>query len=304
MPSQRRFLIAGASGLVGTALSRKLREDGHDVVTLVRRPSRGDQELTWDPSQGQLEGGLDARGPIDVVVNLSGAGIADRRWSAARKREILESRRSATRTLVKAMDEASQRPTAFLSSSAIGFYGDRGNDQLKEADEPGTGFLAEVCQAWEAEALAAADLGIRTVLLRTGIVLDREGGALAKQLPIFKAGLGGRLASGAQWTSWISLEDEVGAIAFLAAHDEVSGPVNLTAPAPVTNAAFTKALGSALHRPAVAVVPRLALAAALGGELVDEMLLASARVLPSVLLDAGYAFTSPELNAALASLLR
>lgn len=303
MADRKRILVAGASGLVGRALVARFEADGHEVVRLVRRETAAANEVRWDPSAGSINGGLEARGPVDVVVSLSGAGIADRRWSAARRREILSSRLEPTATLVAAMGEASSRPAAFLSASAIGFYGNRADEALSESSPAGEGFLAEVCKAWEAEALRAEALGVRTVLLRTGIVLDRSGGALAKQLPIFRAGLGGRLGSGKQWTSWITLEDEVAAVAFLADAEQVRGAVNLTAPVPVTNGEFTRALGSALHRPAVAVVPRVALAAALGGQLADEMLLASARVLPEVLTDAGFTFAHPEIDDALASLL-
>lgn len=303
MPEPRRFLLAGASGLIGRALVARLEADGHEVLRLVRRPASSSGEITWNPGSGRIEGGLEAKGKVDVVVNLSGAGIADRRWSAARKREILSSRLEATGTLVEAIGAAATPPRAFLSSSAIGFYGNRDDEVLTEASPAGGGFLAEVCEAWEAKALAAEALGVRTVLLRTGIVLDRSGGALAKQLPIFRAGLGGRLGSGRQWTSWITLDDEVDAIAFLAEADGLHGPVNLTAPVPVTNAVFTKELGKALRRPALAVVPRIALAAALGGELTDEMLLSSARVVPARLEEAGFAFGSRELPAALGSLM-
>ncbi|MEI6454553.1 MAG: TIGR01777 family oxidoreductase, partial [Actinomycetes bacterium] len=281
MANRGVVVIAGASGLIGKAFSTALRSRGQRVVALVRFSAKSADELQWDPSRAQLdERALEALGEIEAIVNLSGAGIADRRWSTKRKHEILDSRVNATRGLLEASAKLNQPPKSFLSASAIGFYGNRGDVELDEESLAGEGFLADVCKAWEAEAEAADRIGMRRITLRTGIVLTPLGGALAKQLPLFRAGLGGRLASGKQWMSWISLEDQIAAMGFLLDQEETKGVFNLTAPQALTNAVFTSTLARHLHRPAIAVAPRLALAAALGVELVDEMLLTSQRVLP------------------------
>ena len=302
-----KVLISGASGLIGSALIGALQARGDEVVTLVRPESddRPGSHVAWDPSRRSINtSALDAVGAIDAVVHLAGAGIADKRWSSARKREIDDSRINGTSTLAAAAAEMASPPSVFLSGSAIGIYGSRGDEELDEASEPGTGFLAEVCEHWEQAARPVAEVGIRTVLLRTGIVLSPKGGALAKQLPIFKMGAGGRLGYGRQWTSWISITDEVNAIIALLGDLEISGPVNLTAPTPVTNADMTKAIGRVLHRPSSLAVPPFALRAALGRELVDEALLASQRVLPSKLLDGGFQFEHATIESALTDLLK
>ncbi|MCX6511965.1 MAG: TIGR01777 family oxidoreductase [Actinobacteria bacterium] len=303
MANRGVVVIAGASGLIGKAFSTALRSHGQRVVALVRSRATSADELQWDPSRAQLdERALEALGEIEAIVNLSGAGIADRRWSTKRKHEILDSRVNATRGLLEASAKLNQPPKSFLSASAIGFYGNRGDVELDEESLAGEGFLADVCKAWEAEAEAADRIGMRRITLRTGIVLTPLGGALAKQLPLFRAGLGGRLASGKQWMSWISLEDQIAAMGFLLDQEETKGVFNLTAPQALTNAVFTSTLARHLHRPAIAVAPRLALAAALGVELVDEMLLTSQRVLPRALLNAGFAFASPTLDEALTAM--
>ena len=301
-----RVLISGASGLIGTALSAALDARGDEVIRLVRPSSTVGSPTTvsWDPLVDTLDRRrLTELGPIDAVVHLAGAGIADKRWSTARKAEILGSRTASTELVVRSICELEVAPAVLVSGSAIGYYGSRGDEVLTEASSCGHGFLAEVCAAWEAAAAPAAAAGIRTVLARTGIVLSPAGGALAKQLPLFKAGVGGRLSSGSQWLSWITLDDEVAAL--MAAIDDPSlvGAINLTSPNPVTNATFTKALGRALHRPAGLVVPAAALKLALGAELVNEALLASQRVQPAALLDAGFEFHDPDLDGALARLL-
>ena len=301
-----RVLISGASGLIGTALSAALDARGDEVIRLVRPSSTAGSptSVSWDPVAGTLDQHhLEDQGPIDAVVHLAGAGIADRRWSAARKAEILASRTTSTELVVRAICELAAAPAVLVSGSAIGYYGSRGDEILTEASSCGNGFLAMVCAAWEAATAPAAAAGIRTVLARTGIVLSPAGGALAKQLPLFRAGVGGRLSSGSQWFSWITLDDEVAAL--VAAIDDPSlfGPVNLTSPNPVTNAIFTKALGRALHRPAGLAVPAAALKLALGAELVDEALLASQRVQPAALDAAGFEFRDPDLDTALARLL-
>ncbi|MCC5954006.1 MAG: TIGR01777 family oxidoreductase [Acidimicrobiia bacterium] len=291
--------VTGSSGLIGTALARSLRADGHRVVPIVRSDRDGDV-LRWDPSVGRI----DAAGfeGLDAVVHLAGEGIADKRWTAERKRSILESRTKGTSLLADTLATLDRPPKVFLSGSAIGYYGDRGDEVLTESSTPGDIYLSEVCTAWEAAAQPAVDAGIRTTFLRTGIVLSTEGGALAKTLPLFKLGLGGRLGSGRQWWSWITIADEVGAIRFLLDAD-VAGPVNLTAPEPSTNAEFTKTLGSVLGRPTVLPVPAFGPKLVLGGELAEQLLFSSQRVHPDVLLDAGYTFEHPDLPTGLRATL-
>lgn len=293
--------VTGASGLIGSALAASLEADGHRVRRLVRRPARsGRDEVSWDP----VRGGIDAAAlaGVDAVVHLAGAGIGDRRWSAERRREILDSRTVSTVLLAGTLAELDAKPAVLLSGSAIGYYGDRGDEVLTETSDAGDIFLSEVCVAWEAAAEAAIDAGIRTAFLRTGIVQAREGGALAKTLPLFRVGLGGKLGTGRQWWSWISLEDEVRAIRFLLDH-EVSGPVNLTAPNPTTNAEYTKVLGRVLGRPTVLPVPSFGPRLLLGRDLADQLLFASQRVQPTELLEAGFEFTHPDLEGALRHVL-
>ena len=293
--------VTGSSGLIGSALVRSLEADGHQVVPVVRRePRPGERAVAWDPTGGSID--ADALEGVDAVVHLAGEGIAEKRWSAEQKRRILDSRTHGTVLLAGALAGLDRPPAVLLSGSAIGYYGDRGDEVLTEASPPGDIFLSEVCTAWEAAAQAAVDAGIRTAFLRTGIVLDAGGGALAKTLPLFKLGLGGRLGPGTQWWSWISLEDEVRAIRFLLESD-VAGPVNLTGPRPVTNAEFTKALGAVLGRPTVLPVPKLGPKLLLGGELAEQLLFASQRVQPAALEDAGFAFSHPDVEAALRAVL-
>ena len=299
-----KVLLTGGSGLIGTALRAEFERRGDTTIRLVRPESaRGGETLAWDPASGSIDlEGLRAAGPFDAVVHLAGAGIADKRWSQARKVEIFNSRVQSTELLVSSFSELDQRPAAFVSGSAIGIYGSRADEELTEASAPGTGFLAEVCEAWESAAVPAANLGVRTVLARTGIVLSAKGGALGRQLPLFRFGLGGRLGAGRQWFSWISLDDEVNALIACCTDERLEGPVNLTAPSPVTNAEFTRVLGATLHRPTLLSVPPFALRTALGAELVDEALLASQRVLPTALEKAGFTFSTPDLESALRSL--
>ncbi len=300
-------LVAGGSGLIGTALGDRLRADGHQVTRLVRGPS-GDRpksdEVAWEPGRGAVDiGRLERAGRIDGVVNLAGAGIGDRRWSRSRKEAIVNSRLDSTRLLVGTFDRLSARPTVLVSASAVGFYGDRGDQVLTEASPAGTGFLAALCQAWERAAEPAADAGTRTVLLRSGIVLARAGGALGKQLPLFRVGLGGRTGSGNQFRSWISLDDEIGVIVRCLEDGGLSGPVNATAPHPVTDGELAKAIGAALHRPAVVRVPASALRLALGAEMAAEFVLGGQRVLPAVLEARGHRFTHAHVGAALRAAL-
>ena len=292
--------ITGSTGLIGEALRTSLLADGHRVVRVGRRPPRGPDEIRWEPDAGQLDAA--ALSGLDAVVHLAGEGIAERRWTDAQKARIESSRTVGTDLLARRVAEADDGPSVLVSGSAIGFYGDRGDEVLREGSAAGTGFLADVCQRWEAAADPARDAGVRVAHVRTGIVLDAHGGVLAKQLPLFKLGLGGRIGSGRQYMSWIALDDEVAAIRFLLDHD-MAGPVNLTAPTPVTNREFAEALGAALHRPTVVPVPGFGPKVLFGGELVDELLLAGQRVLPERLTDAGFEFSQPELLPALRALL-
>ena len=301
-----RIVISGGSGLIGTALRAALVARGDHVISLVRPSSQqhGPSDVAWDPREGTIDvAKLNELGPIDAVVHLAGAGIADKRWSVERRAEILDSRVSSTSLLATAITGLATLPPAFVSGSAIGIYGDRGDEVLTEDSSPGEGFLAEVCQRWEEAAAPAVAAGVRTTFARTGIVLSTAGGALKKQLPLFRAGLGGPLSSGTQWFSWIGIADEVGALIAMIDDPSLVGPVNLTAPDPVTNATFTTELSHALHRPSVFRVPRFALKAALGAELTEEALLASQRVLPRRLEASTFSFASPDLPDALQSIL-
>jgi uncharacterized protein (TIGR01777 family) len=252
--------------------------------------------VRWDPEAGTIDG--PALEGIDAVVHLAGEGVAEKRWSEAQKARILDSRRRGTHTLATALAALADKPSVLVSGSAIGYYGERGDDVITEATTAGTGFLAEVCLAWEAATTPAVDGGIRVVHARTGVVLSKKGGALKRQLPLFKWGLGGKLASGRQWMSWISIEDEVGAIIHAINTPTLSGPVNFTAPHPVTNADFTRAFGSAVHRPTLLPVPTFGLNLIIGRELAAN-LLGSARILPEKLLTSGYRFALPTIDDAL-----
>jgi hypothetical protein len=294
-----KIVISGASGLIGTQLVAKLSQGGHEVIRLVRRsPKSG--EIQWNPKSGTLDAA--ALEGADAVIHLSGAGIGDKRWTAGYRKEILDSRTDTTALLAKTIASLSRKPSVFLSGSAIGIYGARNDEQLTEVSTHGTGFLAEVCEQWEAAAKPAVDAGVRTVYLRTGIVLSPKGGALKKLLPLFKLGVGGKFGNGRQWQSWISIDDEIGAIEYLLTAN-VSGAVNLTAPNPVTNAEFTKVLASVLKRPAIVPVPTFAPKILLGGELADALLFTGQRVIPAALNASGYTFKHTTLESALRSLL-
>jgi len=295
-----RIVVSGSSGLIGTVLVASLRSHGHTVVRLVRRPASGPDEINWDPATGSLAAG--SLEGVDAVVNLSGAGIGDKRWTDDYKRELLDSRLQTTDLLARSIAAAERRPTVFLSGSAIGWYGPRGDEELSETSAPGDSFLAEICRRWEDATGAAEAAGVRTAHLRTGIVLTPRGGALKKQLPLFKFGLGGRFGNGRQWQSWISLDDEVAAIEHLLTAD-VAGAVNLTAPHPVTNQEFTKVLGSVLRRPTLVPIPSFGPKLLLGGELADALLFTGQRVLPTKLAGSGFAFSHPTLDGALRALL-
>ncbi len=292
-----RIAVTGSTGLIGTALLPALRERGHQAVSINRGPARRGA-LSWDVETGRID---DLSG-VDGVVHLAGIGIGDRRWNAAHKQAILDSRVTGTRLVVEAMAGADPTPSVLVSASAVGYYGDRGDAELDEDSGRGTGFLADVCVRWEEEADGAPDSGIRVVKTRSGIVLSKEGGALARMLLPFKLGLGGRLGPGTQWMSWISLPDQVRGIIHLLESD-VSGPVNMVAPGPVTNADFTKALGAALHRPTILPTPLWPVKARFGSELVEGMLLSSLRVAGSRLVKSGYQFRHPDLPSALRAVL-
>ena len=295
-----RVIISGASGLIGSALSDELHRDGHDVVKLVRRvPGAGD--IQWDPAAGVLP--VDALEGADAVVHLAGAGIGDHRWTAEYKAEILNSRVRSTTLLAETIASCTNRPPVMLSGSAIGIYGASDGRELDERSPVGTGFLADVCQQWEAAAAPASAAGTRVASLRTGIVLTPKGGALKKMLPLFKFFAGGRFGNGKQWQSWISLPDEVGAIKHLLTAD-ISGPVNLTAPNPVTNADFAKQLGKAMGRPSFLPVPSFGPKLLLGGELADALLFTGQNVLPKVLHESAYQFQHPRIDEAFAALLK
>lgn len=296
----KTVLIAGASGLVGQALGPWLQGRGYRVRRLVRRPIRGDDEVRWDPAAGELAPA--ALAEVDAVINLAGENLAAGRWTAARREAILRSRVDTTRTLVAAMGRTERRPAVFINASATGIYGDRGDDELTEASAPGSGFLADVCRAWEEPLAEVAQLGIRTIALRLGVVLTPQGGALAKMLPAFRAGVGGRLGHGRQWMSWITLDDLLGVIGHGLTHPACAGPVNAVAPQSVTNAVFTAALGRVLRRPTVLPVPAFVLRL-LFGQMADEALLSSTRAVPKTLLDTGFKFRQGEIEPALRQLL-
>jgi hypothetical protein len=296
-----RILVSGSSGLIGRALCARLPGLGHTPVRLVRRPAAGPDEIAWDPAAGTLDPA--ALAGLDAVVHLAGAGIADRRWTPARRRELVDSRVRSTMLLAVALAASASPPRVLLSASASGWYGDRGDEALDETAAPGGGFLAGLARAWEDAAAPAAAAGIRVVHPRTGIVLTPGGGALAQLLPLFRLGLGGPLGDGRQWWSWITLDDLVEALVHAIGHVEVRGPFNAASPAPATNTAFARALGRVLHRPAWLPAPAFALRLALGRELADEVLLASQRLRPAVLERTGFRFADPDLEPALRRLL-
>jgi len=293
LPPQR-IAVTGASGLIGSSLVGYLKSQGHTVQRLVRRPAVSSEEITWDPIAGTVD--LEALAGVDAVIHLAGAGVSDKRWTKKYKSEILNSRLLGTTTIAKAV--AIVKPQVFISASAIGWYGESGNRAVIESDRVGDDFLAAVCREWESAADLAGD--VRTVKLRTGLVLDPTGGALGKMLPIFRFGLGGKLSNGKQWWSWITLHDQIRAIAFLL-ENEVSGPVNLTSPNPVTNSEFTAGLARAMHRPALFPVPAIALKIVLGG--FSAEVLGSKKVMPQVLTEAGFTFDYPHISSALEKLV-
>lgn len=294
-----RIVIAGASGLIGHTLVAALRQEHHEVLRLVRTREAAEDAVYWNPVRGTVEGSFDR---VDAVVNLAGENIGAGRWTSERQQRILKSRIDATRTLVTVLNGATPAPRVLINASAVGCYGDRGDELLTEGSELGTGFLADVCRAWEAEAAKAEALGARVMMMRLGVVLGRDGGALARMLPLFRWGVGCRLGAGRQWMSWVHVDDVTGVVLRALVEESLTGACNVAAPNPVTNAVFTRELGLALRRPAVVPAPGWALRLAFG-QMADEALLASTRAVPNLLLRRGYAFRFPHLGPALLDLV-
>ena len=294
MALAQRIAVTGASGLIGSALVGYLKSEGHTVQRLVRRATVAPDEIRWDPKTGYVD--IDALRGVDAVIHLAGVGVGDKRWTKRYRSEILNSRLLGTTAIANAVAEV--KPQVFISASAIGWYGDSGNRAVVESDSVGNDFLAAVCREWEGAADLAGD--IRTVKLRTGLVLDPTGGALGRMLPLFRFGLGGKLGSGKQWWSWITLHDVVRAIVFCL-EKKISGPVNLTSPNPVTNQEFTSALARAMKRPALFPAPAIALKIALGG--FSSEVLGSKKVMPSALTEAGFKWDYPHISPALQALV-
>jgi len=295
------ILLSGASGMLGKAIALRFESQGNRVLRLVRRRAESESELSWDPAGAGIAEPQKLEG-LAAAVHLSGANVASRRWTAAFKREMAESRIQSTRVLSETLAGLKQPPKVLATASAIGFYGDRGDEMLDEGSPAGDGYFPELCQAWEDAARPAAEAGIRVVHPRFGMVVGRDGGAMARLAPLFRLGLGGRLGSGRQWMSWVAEEDAVSAVVFALENAAISGAVNVVSPQPVTNAAFTRELGRAVHRPAILPAPAFALRLAFGA-MADEALLASQRVLPKRLTQAGFAFAYPTLPQALAAVL-
>lgn len=296
-----RVAVTGSHGLIGRHLVPALVAAGHDVIRVVRGDAGEPGAVAWDPAAGQIDAA--ALAGADAVVHLAGVGIGERRWNPDHKRAVLDSRVQGTTLLAEAVARLDPRPAVLVSASAIGYYGDRDDELLSESSPSGSGFLADVCRRWEAATSPATAAGVRTVSLRTGVVQAAGGGALATQLPIFRLGLGGRLGRGRQWVSWISIDDEVGAVLHALGDARVEGPMNVTSPAPVTNAEYVATLGRILGRPAVLAVPPLALKVALGPEMASELLLASQRVAPGVLEATGFEWRHRYLEEALRAVL-
>jgi uncharacterized protein (TIGR01777 family) len=296
-----KILISGSHGLVGTALIQALESEGHDILRLVRYAPHSETEIEWSPDRysialARLEG-------FDAVVHLAGESIAEGRWSDEKKKQIRESRVKGTRLLGDALANLTNPPQTFVCASAIGYYGHRGDELLTEASAPGNDFLSGVCVEWESATALASEKGIRVVNCRFGIILDAKGGALKKMLPPFRMGVGGRIGSGNQWMSWIALDDVVSGIKFALANDSIRGPVNFVAPAPVTNAEFTKTLGQVLSRPTIFPIPAFGVRL-MFAEMADALLLSSQRVEPVILQTSGYLFQHPQLDGALRHVLK
>jgi uncharacterized protein (TIGR01777 family) len=294
-----RIVVAGASGLVGSALVTKLKAEGSEVTPLVRSAAKSG-EIEWHPNRGTTD--VPAMEGFDAVINLAGEGIANGRWTEKKKRSILDSRVNGTRLLSETMAQLSRKPATFINASAVGFYGSRGNELVDEESDPGEGFLAGVCRQWESATARAEQAGIRVVKLRFGVILTKNGGMMGSMLGPFKLGLGGKIGSGEQVISWVAMDDVVAAISFILQNESVRGPVNVVTPQPVTNEEFTKTLGRVLSRPTFMTMPAFA-ARLTFGEMADEMMLSSTRVAPKVLNDAGFKFQYPELEGAVRAML-
>ncbi len=292
----KQVVVSGASGLLGTALTELLSANGHEVVRLVRGKPPGAGEVAWDPSAGKLDS--EEVASADAFIHLSGENVSEGRWSDERRKRIIDSRTQTTELIARTIAKMKKKPSVFVSASAIGFYGSRGDDLLDETSPTGGDFLAEVCRRWEASTAEASDAGVRTVKLRFGVVLSVRGGALAKILPIFKMGLGGRVGDGRQYMSWVSMPDAIRASSFALSEDGLSGAVNVVAPNPVTNRELASTLGRVLGRPSFFPVPKIAIDIAFG-EMGRETVLASQRVTPRKLLDAGFKFEHATLESAL-----
>jgi hypothetical protein len=294
-----RILVSGASGPIGAALVPFLKAHGHKVTRLVRTCAAGRDEILWDPACPLPP---DSVSGFDAVIHLAGESIVGR-WTAGKKQRILDSRTQGTSHLAEAATKAAQRPGVFISASAVGYYGDRGDEILREDSPSGAGFAAEICRQWETATQPAAKAGIRTAQMRLGVVMSADGGALPKMLPPFRLGLGGRLGSGRQWWSWVAVQDVVGAIDQVLNHDAVQGPVNTVAPNPVSNTEFTRTLASVISRPALFPMPAAAVRLVFG-QMGTELFLASQRVEPAKLVSSGYKFQYPELRKTLEDILR
>ncbi|MBL8124241.1 MAG: TIGR01777 family oxidoreductase [Pyrinomonadaceae bacterium] len=293
-----KILITGASGLIGKALQSSFKEKGYEMLLGSRSERKDERHIKWDPDTGFSAEDLPRLEGLDAVIHLAGENISGLRWTEEKKKAIRDSRVFGTRSMVETFDKLKQKPKVFISGSAIGFYGDRGSDEMTESSSAGKTFLSEISKEWEAESRRAEDMGIRTVLLRTGIVLSKDGGALATMMTPFKLGVGGVIGSGEQWMSWVSLDDVVRIINFVLENEDFRGAINVTAPNPVTNEEFTKTLGSVLYRPTFLPLPEFAVHMVFG-EMGDALLLDSTRVVPKRLLDAGFEFKYPKLKDAL-----
>ncbi len=293
-----RVLITGASGLIGKALQASFEEKGYELLLASRKEANDDQHIQWNADTGFADEEISRLEGLDAVIHLAGENIAGLRWTDEKKKAIRDSRVHGTRTMIEAFAKLKNKPKTFISASAIGFYGDRDDEELTETSSVGDTFLAETSKEWEAESRRAEDMGIRTVLLRNGIVLSKDGGALATMMTPFKLGVGGVVGSGKQWMSWISLSDLVGIVNYVLANEKMRGAVNVTSPNPVTNEEFTKTLGTVLYRPTFLPLPEFAVHM-LMGEMGDALLLDSTRVVPKRLVDAGFEFEYPDLKTAL-----
>jgi uncharacterized protein len=293
-----KILITGASGLIGKALQESFKQKGHQMLLASRSEAKDDRHIQWSVETGFRDEDLSRLEGLDAVVHLAGENVSGLRWTDEKKKAIRDSRVFGTRSMIETFDKLAEKPKVFISGSAIGFYGDRGDEELTESSSAGKTFLADVCREWESESRRAEDLGIRTVLLRTGIVLSKDGGALATMLTPFKFGVGGVVGDGKQWMSWISLDDVVGIVNFVLENETVRGAVNVVAPNPVSNEQFTKSLGTVLYRPTFLPLPEFAVHMVFG-EMGDALLLDSTKVIPKRLTDTGYQFKFTNLREAL-----